>query len=38
VRHQSRHRLITEKVLHHTVPQRLAVVVRIDALLVVRAE
>ena len=38
VRHQSRHRLIAEKVLHRTVPQRLAVVVRVDALLVGRAE
>jgi hypothetical protein len=35
VRGQSRHRLIAEKVLHRTIPQRLAVVVRVDALLVV---
>jgi hypothetical protein len=36
MRCQSRYRLVTEKVLHRTVPQRLAVVARIDALLVVR--
>jgi hypothetical protein len=35
VRGKSRHRLVAEKVLHHTIPQRLAVVVRVDALLVV---
>jgi hypothetical protein len=35
VRDQSRHRLVTEKVLHRTIPQWLAVVVRVDALLVV---
>ena len=36
VRHQTRRRLIAEKVLHRAVPQRLPVVVRVDALLVVR--
>jgi hypothetical protein len=35
VRSQSRHRLVTEKVLHCTIPQRLTVVVHVDALLVV---
>jgi hypothetical protein len=35
VRDQFRHWLVTEKVLHHTIPQRLAVVVRVDALLIV---
>jgi hypothetical protein len=35
VRGQSRHRLVIEKVLHHTIPQRLAVVVCVDALLIV---
>jgi hypothetical protein len=35
VRDQSRHRLVAEKVLHHTIPQRLTVVVRVDALLMV---
>jgi hypothetical protein len=34
MRDQSRHRLIAEKVLHRTIPQRLAVLVRVDALLV----
>jgi hypothetical protein len=33
-RDQSRHRLVTEKVLHRIIPQWLAVVVRIDALLI----
>jgi hypothetical protein len=28
--------LVAEKVLHRTVPQRLAVIIRINALLVVR--
>jgi hypothetical protein len=31
----SRHRLVTEKVLHHTIPQQLIIVVLIDALFVV---
>jgi hypothetical protein len=35
VRGQSWHRLVTEKVLHRMIPQRLVVVVRVDALLVV---
>jgi hypothetical protein len=35
VRDQSRHRLVAEKVLHRTILQRLTVVVRVDALLVV---
>jgi hypothetical protein len=35
VRDQSRHQLVTEKVLHHMIPQRLTVVVRVDALLIV---
>jgi hypothetical protein len=35
MRDQSRHRLVAEKVLHCTIPQRLAVVVCIDVLLVV---
>jgi hypothetical protein len=35
VRGQSRYRLVAEKVLHRTIPQRLAIVVRIDALFVV---
>jgi hypothetical protein len=35
VRGQSRHRLVAEKVLHRMIPQQLAVVVRVDALLVV---
>jgi hypothetical protein len=35
VRDQSRHRLVTEKVLHRTIPQRLTVVVHVDALLIV---
>jgi hypothetical protein len=34
MRDQSRHRLVTEKVLHRMILQRLVVVVRIDALLV----
>jgi hypothetical protein len=34
VRYQSRHRLVVENVLHRTIPQRLTVVVRVDALLV----
>ena len=35
VRHQSRHRLVAEKVLHRAIPHRLAVVVCVEALLVV---
>jgi hypothetical protein len=35
VRDQYRYRLVAEKVLHRTIPQRLTVVVRADALLVV---
>jgi hypothetical protein len=35
VRGQFRHRLVTENVLHHTVLQRLTVVVRVDVLLIV---
>jgi hypothetical protein len=35
VRGQSRHWLVTENVLHRTIPQRLAVVVHVDALLIV---
>jgi hypothetical protein len=35
MRAQSRHRLVAEKILHHTIPQRLTVMVRVDALLVV---
>jgi hypothetical protein len=35
MRDQSRHWLIAEKVLHHSIPQWLIVVVRINALLVV---
>jgi hypothetical protein len=35
VRGQSRHRLVVENVLHRMIPQRLTVVVRVDALLVV---
>jgi hypothetical protein len=35
VRDQSRHRLVTEKVFHRTIPPRLAVMVRVDTLLVV---
>jgi hypothetical protein len=34
MRGQSRHRLVTEKVLHHTIPQRLGVMLHVDALLV----
>ena len=33
MRHQSRHRLVAEKVLHRTIPQWLVVVVRVDELL-----
>jgi hypothetical protein len=33
--HESRHWLVAEKVLHCTVPQRLTVVARVDALLIV---
>jgi hypothetical protein len=32
--HESRHWLVAEKVLHHTVPQRLTVAARVDALLI----
>jgi hypothetical protein len=32
---QSRHWLVIKKVLYHMIPQRLAVVVHVDALLVV---
>jgi hypothetical protein len=35
VRDQFQHRLVAEKVLHLTIPQRLTVVVCVDALLVV---
>jgi hypothetical protein len=35
VRDQSWHRLVTEKVLHHTIPQWFTIMVRVDALLVV---
>jgi hypothetical protein len=35
VRYKSRHRLLAEDVIHGAVPQRLAVVVRVDAVLVV---
>jgi hypothetical protein len=35
VRGQSRHRLVVEKVIYRTIPQWLAVVVRVDALLIV---
>jgi hypothetical protein len=35
MRGQSQHRLVAEKVLHRTIPQRLTIVVRVDALLVV---
>jgi hypothetical protein len=35
MRDQSQHWLVTEKVLHHTIPQRLAIVVRVDVLLIV---
>jgi hypothetical protein len=35
MRDQSWHWLVAEKVLHHTIQQRLTVVVRIDALLIV---
>jgi hypothetical protein len=35
MRDQPQHRLVTEKVLHRTIPQRLTVVVCVDALLVV---
>jgi hypothetical protein len=35
VRGQSRHRLVAEKVIHRTIPQRLTIVVRVDALLIV---
>jgi hypothetical protein len=35
VRGQSQYRLVTEKVLHRTIPQWLTVMVRVDALLVV---
>jgi hypothetical protein len=35
VRGQSRHRLVAEKVLHRTIPQRLTVVVSVDALRIV---
>jgi hypothetical protein len=35
VREQSWHRLVVENVLHRTIPQWLAVVVRVDVLLVV---
>jgi hypothetical protein len=34
-RDQSWHRLVAEKVLHRMIPQRLTVVVHVDALLVV---
>jgi hypothetical protein len=35
LRGQFRHRVVVEKVLHRTIPQRLAVVVRVDVILVV---
>jgi hypothetical protein len=35
VRDQSWHWLVTEKVLHRTIPQRLTVVIRVNVLLVV---
>jgi hypothetical protein len=35
VRYKSRHRLLAEDVLHSAIPQRLTVVVRVDAVLVV---
>jgi hypothetical protein len=35
MRDQSQHRLVAEKVLHRTIPQRLTVVVCVDALLIV---
>jgi hypothetical protein len=35
VRDQSWHRPVAEKVLHRTIPQRLVIVVYVDALLVV---
>jgi hypothetical protein len=34
-RHRARHRRVDEKALHRTILQRLAVVARVDALLVV---
>ena len=36
MRHQTRRRLIAEKALRRAVPQRLAIVVRVDVLLVMR--
>jgi hypothetical protein len=35
VRDQSWHQLVAKKVLHHTIPQWFAVVVRVDVLLIV---